>query len=94
MKKVFYGLAVAVVALSASAFTNAQSNGKFAETYYVTGQTQITNPNDAYTFNQDEVTCPGSGSIVCQFTSGSTLTSPQLKTTVEAQSAIVRRPSL
>ncbi|TKC07500.1 hypothetical protein [Pedobacter frigoris] len=54
MKKVFFGLAVAAVALSASAFTNAVRLNQA----YVTGATG-TAPNRTFSYNQIEQDCEG-----------------------------------
>jgi hypothetical protein len=91
MKSSILGLAILGIAMATSAFTNVKIDKGLTKTYYVTSQASINSPNDAYAFEEDEINCPGSGAYVCKFTTGSTLTSPQLKTIVEAQSDIERR---
>lgn len=67
MKSVFYGLAVAVVALSASAFTNVNSStsGKRLTTVYVTGQSG-SGSNARWIYDTTPQTCTESEPIPCQ----------------------------
>ncbi|ATP57392.1 hypothetical protein CPT03_13395 [Pedobacter ginsengisoli] len=53
MKRLFYGVAVAAIALSASAFTSTKGNLRFATTYYQTSPgVYVSNPSPATACNQ------------------------------------------
>lgn len=76
MKRLFFGLAVAVVALSASAFTNANSegiykNGKFFASFSYTGS----NPNSASSYTPGAPSsCPIVPTVACSVSAPATST--------------------